>query len=348
MSIVPRMWLSAAAVVCLTAMSVRALEVGDAAPPIELDKWVVGDPVNPGKPDGKSVYLIEFWQIPCPPCEEASRALNALYKTYKDKGLKIVAVNAEDEAVTRERLKNVPNDFPSAIDGKGTVFKPYMDDNDRDSRPFAFVTDKAGKILWMGLPTAQHQEMVRVVKGALDGTYTLEKAKEIAKYREELNASLQLRDPEALLANLEKLAKADPENPQWLINIYNVANELGGRTGNTEKADAALKKWKTSFLDDAGAQAQLAITLMSSPEPDKRDPSGALAAARRAAELDNANPMLTLAVAQLLMDIGRLDDAAKVLNGWKGASDEMTKEHGPLIKQYLSYIDKLKAVREEK
>ena len=69
------------------------------APGIELTD-LVGNPVALADYRGQ-VVLLNNWATWCPPCVQELTVLDRLYKTYRDKGLVVVALSDEP----RERLQ---------------------------------------------------------------------------------------------------------------------------------------------------------------------------------------------------------------------------------------------------
>src|SRR6185436_1636477 len=80
-----------------TAASVQAatLKVGDAAPKLQIAKWVQGEPVKELAPG--TTYIVEFWATWCGPCRETIPHLNALHEKFKDKGLVVIGQNIWEE-----------------------------------------------------------------------------------------------------------------------------------------------------------------------------------------------------------------------------------------------------------
>ena len=57
-----------------------SLKVGDPAPPLSVELWLKGEPVNEFKRG--TVYVVEFWATWCSPCVAAIPHLNQLQKDH--------------------------------------------------------------------------------------------------------------------------------------------------------------------------------------------------------------------------------------------------------------------------
>ena len=140
------------------------LEIGDKAPPLKVKKWIVGRPVTPNKPDGKTVYVVEFWATWCPPCRRSIPHLNKLHERYKDKGLVIVGITAESEKKVKPFAKRMKMKYNVGIDANRATGSVYM--KGVRGIPHAFVIGKDGKVAWSGHPMAG---MDRVIAQLLAG-----------------------------------------------------------------------------------------------------------------------------------------------------------------------------------
>lgn len=93
------------------------------------------------------VIIVNFWATWCPPCTREMSSLDNLYKTYKDKGLVVLAVNVgEDE--------DAVFDFASLMEPELSAIILH----DKDSQamqtwkaiglPSTFVVNKKGKLVY--------------------------------------------------------------------------------------------------------------------------------------------------------------------------------------------------------
>ena len=134
--------------------STRAGRIGDAAPRIDISRWVKQGPVDitPGR--GGKAYLIEFWATWCPACVESVSTLSAFQKEFGDDGLVVVAITDEEEAVVQEFVKaqGAKLNYAVGIDGNQVAASAYMGRFGLNSIPSAFLVDKKGKIVWVGHP----------------------------------------------------------------------------------------------------------------------------------------------------------------------------------------------------
>ena len=133
---------------------VKPGKIGDKAFPVTTNKWIQGKKFDPAKPDGKHIYLVEFWATWCGPCRVSIPHLNGLYEKYKDRGVKIVGLTDEDADMVKAFVKGQGDQmtYPVAIDENDKAFDQYFGAFGLDGIPHVFVIDKKGKIAWHGHP----------------------------------------------------------------------------------------------------------------------------------------------------------------------------------------------------
>jgi thiol-disulfide isomerase/thioredoxin len=92
---------------------------------------------------GKVVFL-NFWATWCPPCRQEMPSMENLYQKFKDRGLDILAVDAQEEArdvsafMRRNKLS-----FPAVLDASGRVNGQYG----VEAIPTTYILDRDGKII---------------------------------------------------------------------------------------------------------------------------------------------------------------------------------------------------------
>lgn len=127
--------------------------VGQKLPNLTLN-YVGTKPDIEGKP-----LLLEFWATWCPPCRQSIPHLNEIYAKYKDRGLVVVGVTDEPNAVIRKFQKDVPMDYAVATDTDGQLGEKM----DISSIPHAFLVGKDGKIVWDGHPMEMREEDIEKI-----------------------------------------------------------------------------------------------------------------------------------------------------------------------------------------
>ena len=92
---------------------------------------------------GKGVFL-NFWGTWCKPCEKEMPYMNELYPKYKEKGVEIIALDADETDIA---VKNFVNQyglkFPVAIDKGQKIIGTYG----VGPLPTSFLIDKDGKVV---------------------------------------------------------------------------------------------------------------------------------------------------------------------------------------------------------
>ncbi len=93
---------------------------------------------------GKVVFL-NFWASWCPPCRAEARALEAVWRQYKDRGVVFVGVNIQDkEPDARAFLDEFGITYPAVIDAGSRIAVDYG----VWGLPEAFVIDRDGRITY--------------------------------------------------------------------------------------------------------------------------------------------------------------------------------------------------------
>lgn len=89
------------------------------------------------------VVLLDFWASWCGPCRASFPWMNKIMKRYQDKGLEVVAINLDQEAIlATEFLKQVPANFTVLQDDTALMPEAYG----LIGMPSSYLIDKQGRL----------------------------------------------------------------------------------------------------------------------------------------------------------------------------------------------------------
>ena len=94
--------------------------------------------------------LINFWATWCPPCRAEMASLNRLYRDWRARGLKVVAVSVDSDLhLIREYLVSTPLDFPVLLDPEGEISQRFFD---VEAFPTTWLVDRHSSVheVWLG------------------------------------------------------------------------------------------------------------------------------------------------------------------------------------------------------
>ncbi|UVK35561.1 TlpA family protein disulfide reductase (plasmid) [Mesorhizobium sp. AR10] len=150
------------------------LQMGSPAPSIKVEDWPRGQPLTNFQP-GK-VYIVEFWATWCGPCVAAMPHLVQLQEKYKDSGLEVVGVAADEDAPTAEEARTKLDawltekcsnlNYRIAFDHTGEMNKLWMEPSLSVGIPASFVVDRDGHIAFIGDPADLEDVLPKVLNGS--------------------------------------------------------------------------------------------------------------------------------------------------------------------------------------
>ena len=146
------------------------IDIGSAAPALQVEKWLKGSPVASFE-KGKS-YVVEFWATWSGPCVASMPHLTALSRQYKD--ITFIGVTTKGprndlpavEAMVKQKGDGM--DYAVAWDEGSRTRDAYMEAAAQKAIPCAFVVDGAGKIAFIGHPMFLDLPLERLAAGTWD------------------------------------------------------------------------------------------------------------------------------------------------------------------------------------
>ncbi|MGY3281587.1 TlpA disulfide reductase family protein, partial [Bradyrhizobium sp. S3.7.6] len=137
------------------------------APSLKVENWLRGKL--------RKLYIVEFRASWCDPCEEAMPHLIELQAKYKDEGLEIVGVAANEKAPTAdearakldawltEKFSNL--NYRIGFDSTGAMDKLWMNASSSLGIPRSFVVDRDGHIAFIGDPMDIDDVLPKICSG---------------------------------------------------------------------------------------------------------------------------------------------------------------------------------------
>ena len=138
-----------------------ALKVGDAAPKLQVGRWLQGEAVTDF--EGDKVYIVEFWATWCGPCKASIPHVNDLHERFADKGLVVIGqdVFEKDDSLAAPFVQAMAGKmtYRVATDDKsdgscGRMAQNWLAAAEQNGIPCAFIINKKGRIVSIGHPMA--------------------------------------------------------------------------------------------------------------------------------------------------------------------------------------------------
>ena len=330
------------------------LLVGDAAPSLNIEKWVKGQPVT-GFEKGK-VYVVEFWATWCPPCRDSIPHLTKLQDKYADQGLTIIGVSSERGGL--EKIEPFVTewgekmDYVVAFDDGRKTSTSYMTATGQNGIPHAYIVDREGRLAWHGHPMQMDGPLDQIVQGKWD-TKRFAKTKRAEALRGAMRDFLMPRAEPMLTAAREAYGAGDMNKTIELLGeVVSLSREAF--------ADIAMSRMQLLFTADRAEEANAeAGRLASGPlakhpdllnqfawmlatmDSDKVDLKPALSAAEQAVKLtDEQDADVIDTLARVHYEMGDVDKAIE----WQNKAVEMASGEAAK-RQYQETLDGYKAGR---
>lgn len=226
----------------------HAASLGDAAPPLPIERWIKGTPVRVGP--GANIFVVEFWATWCGPCKRSIPHLTEVQKKFANRGVVVIGVSDEPVADVQPFVAGQGDNmnYRVAVDSSRRSFQNWMKAYGESGIPHAFIVGTNGTVLWHDFPS---ENLDKALERIVAGTYDLGRAQ-----NKETGERLVLQYT-ALVTKANAAAKSEP-------------------LGNKIIAD---------FSQDWRVPHHLAKAILTDPEVRSRDVPLALRATTKAVEL---------------------------------------------------------------
>jgi thiol-disulfide isomerase/thioredoxin len=134
---------------------------------LALDRYVGEDPEDPSA----RLVVLTFFASWCAPCEQEMPVLERLHRTYRDRGLRVLAVDIDEDeqgiAAARQQLEAHGVTYPVLSDRSHALARRYL--GDQAPLPSLFLVDRWGVVIRMerGYAREASQFLVAEVQAGL-------------------------------------------------------------------------------------------------------------------------------------------------------------------------------------
>ncbi len=326
------------------------LGIGDPAPAIAIDQWVMGEAVE-GFEDGQ-VYVVEFWATWCGPCLSSMPHLASLQEEYGD-DVHFIGVTREDDATVQGFLDREQSEgktwrdvitYRLALDAEGATNNAYMRAAGQNGIPTAFIVGTDGCVEWIGHPMTMDEPLAMIRGGNWDRVAAIAEFRSTQRVKEampELNAlyrDAKYDDALAMLDNLEAELGGSSQITRLRLAVLQGA-------GRIEEAGVLQAQMVEEIWDDSSALNEFAWGIASGR--GERNLELALKAAMRASELtDHEDASILDTLARAYFEQGNLEQAIE----WQRkavAHNEGNATIDAALERYLAAQAELAASDEE-
>lgn len=285
----------------LCAQPLIAADIGSPALPITAQKWLNGSAVDPSHPDGKTVYVIDFWATTCLPCRRSLPIFADIHTTFSTQSVVVVGVTTDSEENLKAYLAKHPIPYRLAIDTNATTPLAYIGPD--FSIPHAFIIDTNGLIAWSGNPLDGLEEALALVLSGQPAPDSITGTDE--QSLAELQQLVMAGDLDAAIEKVDGLITSHPREPDYYQMKLGLLAQAD-RTAEFKKVYVAM----LAAFQDAPDNLNMLAWIASTSPPEACDLAIAWEAITKASLLTQGTDSSVLdTLARLYFSAGFLEKA---------------------------------------
>ena len=294
------------------------LNIGDAAPSVEIQHWLRGNE-RKSFADGR-IYVLAFWSTWCPHCHASFENLSELQQRYEHADVIVLAV-ADEKLQTVVDFLTQPQwssrmQFAIATDPDLTTQTDYMEAAAIGEIPTVFLIGHEGIIEWVGHPRDLEQPLEQVIdatwdRAAFKETFDQQMLEERHRFAEmqRFKEAYRAKDWDRLLAMFDEAIKQHPDVTHLKMQRFML---LIGEMDRAEQGYRYGRKLLRKFWNDAEPLNNLAWFVLTHETVQVRDLDFARRAADRACYLTESNdPRMLDTLARVYFEDGDLAEAIR-------------------------------------
>jgi thiol-disulfide isomerase/thioredoxin len=303
------------------------LAPGQPAPPIVIEEWLKGPPVERFEPG--TIYVLEFWATWCGPCLAGIGHLTLLQREYASNGVVVVGITSKDSRNALPAVKEMVSlrgngmAYSVAWDGSTITYKRYISAARVGGIPVSFVVGKDGIIEFIGHPHALELVLPKLVDGTWNRDRDLAEVREAERLGKAMEDLIRTKPAEAM-TRFTELAR---RWPRYAEQFLGTRSEIERGMGDTDAWAKTLDQMEARALsaDDFLSLRGLAARTLahrSAPGMADRCLRVATAAVRLSGERDSLSLRL---LAKVHHDLGNAAEAIRVMTKAVERSDASMK-----------------------
>jgi alkyl hydroperoxide reductase subunit AhpC len=283
--------------------------IGEPAPPLNVNEWIKGQPVEV-KP-GTNIYVVEIWNTTGSACRASITNLNDLQKRFKTNGVVVVGISDEPAEKIKEFVQHDGTNIEYAIaaDNKRHTSLSYMKPVEQRRIPYVFVVGTNGNLLWHGPP---YQGLGEVLDQITAGGYDEKQAGKMDLARHQMQQYLILArqgSDRAELAGRTLLAARTNDVPLLCDLAFAIATFPKLATRNFALAGEAMDQAeKLAPTNTASVGITHAIVLFESGKRDEGLARATQALASAQSPMDKTNVQSVLRAMEKRKNAGEKKD----------------------------------------
>jgi thiol-disulfide isomerase/thioredoxin len=214
-----------------------AQAVGEQAPDVEWQKTFNFDtaPATKLSELRGSVVLLEFWATWCGPCRAQIPHMNELHAQQADRGLVVVGVSNETEAVVEPFVQKMEMRYPIAL------AKP--DGYAVRGIPHAFLIGTDGKILWAGHPATLDAKVVDTALAGAKPAFVAKGLEEVQALRHSGDVGAAYNKAKDLLQGGTLPERAQAQAKAWMQGIEKQVADGLAAADAAERSKDTFQLW---------------------------------------------------------------------------------------------------------
>jgi peroxiredoxin len=163
--------------------------IGDQAPPLIVNEWVKGSPID--IKEGTNIFVVEVFDTMGTACQSAVPSLARLQEQYRSNGVVVVGISSEPikqvQAFVERNAAKL--NFRIAADKQRITTTSYMLPTDQRNVPYAFIVNTNGILVWHG---PVFQGLTKELETVVSGKYNLVRAQKTDAARHQMAQYFEL------------------------------------------------------------------------------------------------------------------------------------------------------------